>query len=71
MVTAWTEMSHRLPEALRGATEATLSVPPPPNIPCFDGKLSGVLAFLAFHESYHVGQAVYQRKWLGHGPVVG
>jgi hypothetical protein len=29
-----------------------------------------MVGFLAFHEAYHVGQAAYLRRWLGHdGPV--
>jgi len=29
------------------------------------------VAFLAFHETYHVGQVSYLRKWLGYGQSVG
>ena len=52
-------------------TEADLAAPA-------NGKpLPGVttvaeqLAFLAFHESYHVGQLAYIRKSLGHSAVAG
>jgi hypothetical protein len=37
----------------------------------FDGKIGGLIAFLAFHETYHVGQLSYLRKWLGYGQLVG
>jgi len=33
--------------------------------------LSDQLAFLAFHESYHVGQLAYVRKALGHSAIAG
>jgi hypothetical protein len=39
--------------------------------PSFDGKVSGLVAFLAFHETYHVGQVSYLKKWLGCVQTVG
>lgn len=39
--------------------------------PSADGKVSGVVNFLAMHESYHVGQAVYVRSWLGKPALMG
>jgi uncharacterized protein YndB with AHSA1/START domain len=45
--------------------------------PARGGQLSGAksvgdqLAFLAFHESYHVGQLAYVRKALGHSAIAG
>jgi hypothetical protein len=29
------------------------------------------VAFLAFHEAYHMGQLGYVRKWLGHSALAG
>ena len=39
--------------------------------PSADGKVSGVVNFLAVHETYHVGQAAYLRGWLGHPALMG
>jgi len=39
--------------------------------PSADGKVSGIVNFLAYHETYHVGQASYLRGWLGHPGVMG
>ena len=39
--------------------------------PSADGKVSGVVNFLAVHETYHVGQAAYLRSWLGHPALMG
>jgi uncharacterized damage-inducible protein DinB len=39
--------------------------------PSADGKVSGVVNFLALHETYHVGQAAYLRSWLGHPALMG
>ncbi|HXR39931.1 MAG TPA: DinB family protein [Terracidiphilus sp.] len=71
MVLAWKEVTMSLNAALEDASPEALSAPGPERIPNFDGKLSGVVSFLALHESYHVGQAAYLRRWLGHGQVAG
>jgi uncharacterized damage-inducible protein DinB len=42
----------------------------PHDKPTFDGKVAGFIAFLAFHETYHVGQLGYLRKWLGYSALV-
>ncbi len=34
-------------------------------------KYSGIVNFLAIHETYHVGQASYLRGWLGHKGLMG
>ena len=53
------------------SVEETLSKPAAQGPPSFGGKVSGVVAFLAFHETYHVGQVSYLKKWLGYGQTVG
>jgi uncharacterized damage-inducible protein DinB len=68
---AWNDVSARLSDGLTNAPAELLSKMAPPGPPSFDGKLSGLVAFLAFHETYHVGQISYLRKWLGHGQSVG
>jgi uncharacterized damage-inducible protein DinB len=71
VIDAWREAKAALDAALEGASAETLAAPAPERIPSFDGKLSGTIGFLAIHESYHVGQAAYVRKCLGHGQVAG
>jgi uncharacterized damage-inducible protein DinB len=66
---AWTDVSERLAKCLAQVPAEVLEKPH--DKPTFDGKVGGFVAFLAFHESYHVGQVSYLRKWLGHGQVVG
>ena len=68
---AWDEVSGRLVASLAGASADVLARPAPKGPPSFDGKISGLVAFLAFHETYHVGQVSYLRKWLGYGQSVG
>jgi uncharacterized damage-inducible protein DinB len=72
LIDAWREVSGVLTEALENASEEALAEPAkPPSPPSPDGKVSGVIRFLAYHETYHVGQAAYLRSWLGHKGIMG
>jgi len=68
---AWNQTCTRLNAAMEAATEELLDTPSTQGPPSSDGKLSGIVNFLAFHETYHVGQAAYVRSWLGHSGVMG
>ena len=68
---AWNDVSARLSDALAVAPAEVLAQPAPEGRRSFDGKVGGVVAFLAYHESYHMGQVAYLRKWLGYGQTVG
>lgn len=65
--------------ATSGALQAAFETIPPEQwsaastqkFPVPDRTLRGDLAFFAFHETYHVGQMAYVRRWLGHSPLVG
>lgn len=48
-----------------------LATASPEGMPSFDKKLSGTVAFLAFHDAYHTGQVSFLRKWLGYGQTIG
>ena len=71
MHTAWDQVSDKLSAALRDAPADVLEQAATKGPPSFDGKTSGTVAFFAFHDSYHVGQVSYLRKWLGYGRTVG
>lgn len=71
VVNAWDDVSSKLTAALEDVSPEILSKPAPQGIPSFDGKLSGAMAFFSIHESYHIGQMGYLRKWLGYGQAVG
>ena len=65
LVAAWEEVSAALTAALESATTETLSAPPPEKAPpSLDGTVGGIIGFLAYHETYHVGQAAYVSRWL-------
>jgi uncharacterized damage-inducible protein DinB len=68
---AWAEVSEKLSAALANASADTLSKPTKEGSPSLDGTVGGSVAMLCLHETYHVGQAGYLRKWLGHGQSVG
>jgi len=67
----WDDVSAKLLTVLPHATADLLERPAPKGPPSFDGKIRGLVAFLAFHETYHVGQVTYLKKWLGYGQSVG
>jgi uncharacterized damage-inducible protein DinB len=71
LMDSWREVSGVLATALEGASEDVLSTPSTLGPPSADGKISGVVNFLAIHETYHVGQASYLRSWMGHKGLMG
>ena len=71
MRAAWNEISEQLKAALSEPPEEVLTRPAPEGPPSFDKKLSGSVAFLAFHDTYHTGQVSFLRKWLGYGRTIG
>ena len=71
MNAAWSQISEQLKTALREAPEDVLNKAASEGSPSFDKKLSGSVAFLAFHDTYHAGQVSFLRKWLGYGQTVG
>jgi uncharacterized damage-inducible protein DinB len=71
MADSWAETSRLLAIALSAASDDALAVPSIKGPPSADGKISGVINFMAIHETYHVGQASYLRGWLGHKGLMG
>jgi uncharacterized damage-inducible protein DinB len=71
IVHAWKDVHSRLTAAVEDAPAEVLCAPAPEKSPSFDGKIGGMVSFLAFHEVYHLGQAAYLRRWLGHEGVNG
>jgi len=67
----WGEVSGLLAQAFQTARADVLDRVMPQGSSSFDGKAGGTVALLAFHESYHMGQLAYLRKWLGLGQFVG
>jgi uncharacterized damage-inducible protein DinB len=71
LLNTWSESGHALATAFQAITEDQLMHPAPQGPPSLDGKVSGILTFMAIHETSHVGQASYLRLWLGHKGLMG
>jgi hypothetical protein len=71
LLDAWREISGVLAGTLDNVSEEALARSAANGPPSADGKVSGVVSFLAIHETYHIGQASYLRGWLGHKGLMG
>jgi hypothetical protein len=71
LLDAWREVSGILTGALENVSENALAQPSTQGPPSPDGKISGVVNFLAIHETFHLGQASYLCGWLGHKGLMG
>lgn len=68
---AWHATRARMRDGFAGLTEEFLAAAPTGRpLPGVTDNAS-MIAFSAFHESYHVGQMGYLRKMLGHSGVAG
>jgi hypothetical protein len=66
----WDELHEATLTCLAEMTPAELDAESPARFPTEDRSILGGIAFLAFHEAYHVGQMGLVRKYLGFDPVV-
>ncbi len=71
LLDTWRESANVLTAALDNVTEEVLARPVTQGPPSADGKISGIVNFLAIHETYHGGQISYLRCWLGHKGLMG
>lgn len=63
-------LGDQLRERLAQMADADLSKPAPRDVPIPDKSVRGLIAFVVYHESYHLGQLVYLKKWLGYPGAV-
>ncbi|MGD0913631.1 MAG: DinB family protein [Terracidiphilus sp.] len=71
LLNTWNEAGHALADAFQKVSEDFLAQPATQGPPSLDGKVSGIVNFMAIHETCHLGQATYLRVWLGHKGVMG
>ena len=71
LLSTWSEAGHALAAAFENVSEELLVRPATEGPPSLDGKISGIVNFMAIHETYHLGQASYLRSWLGHKGLMG
>ncbi len=67
----WKHVCEGLRAGLANVSAELLNKPSSNAGRAFEATVAGTISFLSFHESYHVGQMGYLRKWLGYGQVVG
>ena len=68
---SWKQTRKLMRDAFAGLTdEQLLQAPPGPTIAGAE-TVSDLITFLAFHESYHIGQMAYVRKAIGHSAIAG
>lgn len=66
----WDELHEATLACMEGLSTVELDAESPAPFPTEDTSILGAIAFLAFHEAYHVGQMGLVRKYLGFEPVV-
>ena len=71
VMAGWRDVTACLTTVLDAAPKETLAAPVGEKSPSYDGTVAGMIAFLAFHETYHVGQVAYLRCWLGRDGILG
>lgn len=67
----WTICSQNLLKGLKDISDEKLAEKCPYDFPIEDKTILGAIAFLAFHDSYHVGQLGYLRPYFGYGQISG
>ena len=68
---AYAGLTERLNECLEALTDDELDRPTDSSFPFADKTVIGGLTFLAWHESYHVGQLGMLRSYLGLSSLTG
>jgi uncharacterized damage-inducible protein DinB len=71
MLSTWSESGHALAAAFETVSDDLLAQPATQGPPSLDGKIGGMVSFMAIHETCHLGQASYLRVWLGHKGLMG
>lgn len=71
IVAAYKAVNDQLKTRMETIADAELSAKAPRDFPIPDKSLRGAVAFMTFHDSYHVGQMALVVKWLGKAGLVG
>lgn len=65
----WRDVANRVERCLGSLTAEALARPSPQSFPVEEPSVLGGIAFLAQHESYHIGQMGLLRKYAGKGAI--
>jgi len=66
---AWSKVSETLMDGFGKLSDVDISKPISDSFPIDDHTLLGGVAFLLQHESYHIGQLAFLRKFFGYGAM--
>jgi uncharacterized damage-inducible protein DinB len=69
--TAWQDISGKIMERFDVVTDEDLAGDPPFEVPGMECTKAATLAFLHFHESYHLGQLNYTRRLCDYDRLFG
>jgi len=64
VLTVWVKATEVLEKRFEELAEDELSAPAPRDFPFPDKTLRGMICFLSYHESYHLGQIGFLKKWV-------
>ncbi len=71
IISLWDTVTEKLMTRLEQLTDEELAKPASFPVPTGDKTKRGAIVFLNYHETYHIGQMAYLRKWLGYSQLVG
>jgi len=71
IISLWDNITVKLMPRLEVLGDEELAKPTPFPVPTGDKTKRGAIVFLNYHETYHIGQMAYLRKWLGYSQLVG
>jgi len=71
IVSLWDKVTEKLMSRLEVLEDDELSASVSFPVPTGDKTKRGAIVFLNYHETYHIGQMAYLRKWLGYSQLVG
>lgn len=67
----WNDISKKLLAKMEELTESDIRPKAPFAFPVSDQSILGGIAFMTFHDSYHIGQLGYLRRFMGQKPAFG
>jgi uncharacterized damage-inducible protein DinB len=71
IVSLWDKVTEKLMSRLEVLEDDELAKPVSFPVPTGDKTRRGAIVFLNYHETYHIGQMAYLRKWLGYSSLIG
>ncbi|HEY6805656.1 MAG TPA: DinB family protein [Pyrinomonadaceae bacterium] len=71
IIELWDDTTRKLMKRFEELGDDELAKPASFGVPFGENTLRGAIVFLNFHETYHIGQIGFLRKWLGYSQLIG